>query len=212
MPHAKTMEREANVKRVLEEALRCFYHDGIEQTKIADIAEKAGVTSMSIHRYFDDKTTLVLNSYKLFWFRLSRELHTAYEKNVDMQAAGLDRLKALMGIYVDLYLKDPQVSVWIHNFENYLHTHSKEIDPEYIELNQPLERAPLIAAVEAGIQDGSIRSDYPADELFCTAFSALLGTMTRISEVTAEFSDRKAPDAQRQLSMCCDMIVRYLKA
>ena len=212
MPHAKTMEREANVRRVLEVALNCFYHDGIEQTKIADIAEKSGVTSMSIHRYFGDKTSLVLNSYKLFWLRLSRELHAACDKRVDAKASGLDRLKTLMEIYVDFYLKDPQVAVWIHNFENFLHTHSAEIEPDYIELNQPLERAPLIAAVKAGMQDGSIRGDYTADELLSTALSALLGTMTRISEITSEFSDSKAPDAKRQLAMCCDMILSYLKA
>ena len=53
--------RAQNKQRVLDEALKCFYYEGIERTKVATIAQKAGVTSMSVYRYYGDKENIVLN-------------------------------------------------------------------------------------------------------------------------------------------------------
>ena len=71
--------RAQNKQRVLDEALKCFYYEGIERTKVATIAQKAGVTSMSVYRYYGDKENIVLESAMLFWNKLTSELLSAVE-------------------------------------------------------------------------------------------------------------------------------------
>ena len=50
MPHAE--QREKNIRLVTEKALDCFLENGIEKTKIADIARLSGLTERSVFRYF----------------------------------------------------------------------------------------------------------------------------------------------------------------
>ena len=48
MPHEE--QREKNIQLVTEKALDCFLENGIEKTKIADIARQCGLTERSVFR------------------------------------------------------------------------------------------------------------------------------------------------------------------
>lgn len=58
MPHEE--QREKNIRLVTEVALDCFLANGIEKTKVADIALRSGLTERSVFRYFETKADLVL--------------------------------------------------------------------------------------------------------------------------------------------------------
>ena len=51
MPHEE--QREKNIRLVTEVALDCFLANGIEKTKVADIARRSGLTERSVFRYFE---------------------------------------------------------------------------------------------------------------------------------------------------------------
>ena len=183
MPHAKTLEREANVKRVLDVALECFYQSGIERTKIADIAERAGVTSMSVHRYFGDKANLVINTYRLFWFRLSKKLHGGLSGDAAAGQTGLEQAAALLESYAKLYLKDPKMFAQMRNFENFLRNQAPASIRELEEFSFafPVDSVPLLNAIRAGQADGSIQSRVAANELLELSLTSLFGAMGQLS-------------------------------
>lgn len=54
--------REQNTHRVLEEAIVRFQEYGVEETKIPEVAKRAGVNQRSIYRYFGSKDSLVLQA------------------------------------------------------------------------------------------------------------------------------------------------------
>ena len=58
LPHEE--QREKNIQLVTEKALDCFLENGIEKTKIADIARQCGLAERSVFRYFETKADLVL--------------------------------------------------------------------------------------------------------------------------------------------------------
>ena len=68
MPHEE--QREKNIRLVTEMALDCFLENGIEKTKVCDIARRAGLTERSVFRYFDTKADLVLAASLLYWNRV----------------------------------------------------------------------------------------------------------------------------------------------
>ena len=58
MPHEEL--REKNIRLVIENALDSFLENGIEKTKVADVARRSGLTERSVFRYFETKADLVL--------------------------------------------------------------------------------------------------------------------------------------------------------
>ena len=68
MPHEE--QREKNIRLVTEVALDCFLANGIEKTKVADIALRSGLTERSVFRYFETKADLVLAASLLYWNRI----------------------------------------------------------------------------------------------------------------------------------------------
>ena len=68
MPHEE--QREKNIRLVTEVALDCFLANGIEKTKVADIALRSGLTERSAFRYFETKADLVLAASLLYWKRI----------------------------------------------------------------------------------------------------------------------------------------------
>ena len=68
MPHEE--QREKNIRLVTEVALDCFLANGIEKTKVADIALRSGLTERSVFRYFGTKADLVLAASLLYWKRI----------------------------------------------------------------------------------------------------------------------------------------------
>ena len=55
-----------NIRLVTEVALDCFLANGIEKTKVADIALRSGLTERSVFRYFETKADLVLAASLLY--------------------------------------------------------------------------------------------------------------------------------------------------
>jgi hypothetical protein len=55
-------EREYNMSRVIAAALELFVSDGIYVTSINRVAQEAGLSPMSVYRYFKNKDTLVYSS------------------------------------------------------------------------------------------------------------------------------------------------------
>ena len=77
MPHEE--QREKNIRLVTEKALDCFLENGIEKTKIADIARLSGLTERSVFRYFETKADLVLSASLLYWNRVLKRIDRMFQ-------------------------------------------------------------------------------------------------------------------------------------
>ena len=107
MPHEE--QREKNIRLVTEKALDCFLENGIEKTKISDIAQLSGLTERSVFRYFETKADLVLAASLLYWNRvLERIDRMLREDSPKGSTTGLEDAAKLFVCYSRLYRVDPK--------------------------------------------------------------------------------------------------------
>src|SRR5437763_1691521 len=91
-------------RQILDAAVRVFARQGFHSTRVADIADEAGVAYGLVYHYFRSKDQ-VLN--ELFSERWSLLLSTIEE--TDGETAPRERLAAVAGFIVDSYRHDPEL-------------------------------------------------------------------------------------------------------
>ena len=105
MPHEE--QREKNIRLVTEVALDCFLANGIEKTKVADIALRSGLTERSAFRYFETKADLVLAASLLYWKRILERIDRMSHTVADGSTTGLQDAENVLVCYSQLYRLDP---------------------------------------------------------------------------------------------------------
>lgn len=92
-------------RQILDAAVRVFARQGFHSTRVADIADEAGVAYGLVYHYFKSKDE-VLN--ELFSERWSLLL-TAIEEADGSEATPRAKLEAVAGFIVDSYRHDPEL-------------------------------------------------------------------------------------------------------
>ena len=152
MPHEE--QREKNIRLVTEKALDCFLENGIEKTKIADIARLSGLTERSVFQ----------------------------EDSPESSTTGLEDAAKLFVCYSRLYRVDPKGMRFTLDAELTLHSAGRlhEIrnqPPEPFEASN----GPMAKAIRKGLLDGSISPDVDVREIYYNSYDAILGIMQRLS-------------------------------
>lgn len=180
MPHEE--QREKNIRLVTEKALDCFLENGIEKTKISDIAQLSGLTERSVFRYFETKADLVLAASLLYWNRVLERIDRMSHENSDGSTTGLEDAEKILICYSKLYRLDPQGMRFTLDAELTLHSAGRLHEIR----NQPPEpyetsNGPMAKAIRKGLADGSISPEVDVKEIYYNSYDAILGIMQRLS-------------------------------
>ena len=181
MPHEE--QREKNIRLVTEKALDCFLENGIEKTKIADIARLSGLTERSVFRYFETKADLVLSASLLYWNRVLERIDRMFQDDSPGDSTtGLEDAAKLFVCYSRLYRVDPKGMRFTLDAELTLRSAGKLHEIK----NQPPEpfeasNGPMAKAIRKGLLDGSISPDVDVREIYYNSYDAILGIMQRLS-------------------------------
>lgn len=180
MPHEE--QREKNIWLVTEKALDCFLENGIEKTKISDIAQLSGLTERSVFRYFETKANLVLAASLLYWNRVLERIDRMSHENSDGSTTGLEDAEKILICYSKLYRLDPQGMRFTLDAELTLHSAGRLHEIR----NQPPEpyetsNGPMAKAIRKGLADGSISPEVDVKEIYYNSYDAILGIMQRLS-------------------------------
>ena len=180
MPHEE--QREKNIRLVTEKALDCFLENGIEKTKISDIAQLSGLTERSVFRYFESKADLVLAASLLYWNRVLERIDRMSHENSDGSTTGLENTEKILICYSKLYRLDPKGMRFTLDAELTLHSAGRLHEIR----NQPPEpyetsNGPMAKAIRKGLADGSISPEVDVKEIYYNSYDAILGIMQRLS-------------------------------
>jgi TetR/AcrR family fatty acid metabolism transcriptional regulator len=93
-------------RQILDAAIRVFARQGFHSTRVADIADEAGVAYGLVYHYFKSKDE-VLN--ELFSERWSLLLAAIDEADRSVQLSPRAKLEAVAGFIVDSYRHDPEL-------------------------------------------------------------------------------------------------------
>ncbi len=202
-------EKKVEVIRV---ALSLFLKQGIDNTKMTEIANRAKIGIASLYRYFPTKPLIVVETASLLWserakasqvYRLAHEIQTF---------DGFQQMEIILQSYLDLYQNHQDFLRFLDEFDQY-------IIKEKIPISQLLEydskiqdlKAIFYHAIEKGQKDGSIRKDLNKEEYYYTTTHSL----TALSQKLIIRGDVLKSDTlvlgEQQVQLMIDMSIRYLK-
>lgn len=165
-PKRPSPDREQRRQEILRAAIRLFAERGLENVTYGDIAQAARLSRPLIYFYFPDLETLFLEAVIVG----SSKVHQRFQHAVRPGLSGLDQIMAIGVAYVQFARDEPQL------FQLLAHQETK---PSATEAGHPLEEechrsfaavmGLLVAALQKGIRDGSIRRDLgdPAKVAVC---------------------------------------------
>lgn len=179
-PTPKPSRREANKRKVIDQALLCFVEQGIENSKVSEIAQRAGLTERSVFRYFETKADLVLETALLLWEQYM-DL-AAVQAGQDEQPCGADQVHYVLRQYARLYFTHRSEIIFIHEAEAYLNRCGKAM---LLDKKPPAPYeagvGPLSKAIRRGIEDGSVRTDVDIANLYYNTYDSLLGLIQKLA-------------------------------
>ena len=194
--------RQRNKEQVVKKALKYFIKNGIENSRIKDIAKSAGLTERSVYRYFEEKSDLVQAASYLCWEETTDAIRSAFAKENTASMTGEQQIRLLMKLYCDYFLERPGMSLFTLEAEVFLHRAGKNAKV----INRPPEKyetsnSPMVCAIRKGVEDGSLRADIDHKELYYNAYDSILGVLQRQAldaQSALELEVKKRMD-----SLCC---------
>lgn len=196
-----------NKEKVVLAAIDCFVQNGIDSTKISEIAKRAGVTDRSVYRYFETKADIVLAAALLFWEQIVIKSEEAFEQGEFEHFDARRQISLILNSYTTHYFAEKEKIIFILEAEVYLHRSKmtaliRNKPPASFESGT----APLCKAIYKGLADGTIKDREKAKRLYYTAYDSLLGLMQKMA-TSAEDAPAHTVDEQTRLKEFCEMLV-----
>jgi AcrR family transcriptional regulator len=169
-------------------AIDVIAEKGLGGTRVADIAERAGISPGHVLYYFDGKADIFTRALRTVEDDLRREAHAAFEE----RPSAADRWDWLVRQAAPTGAGDPRVLLWIQAWER------APRDPDVAELVVELDRhwiGLLSEVLDYGVSTGEFALADVRD--FAVRFSALMdGLMLQV------VAGSVAMDRERMLEIC----------
>ncbi len=200
-------ERQLNYRSILSAAIDCFLTVGIDKTSVNDIAQKSGLTPMSVYRYFGNKQSIAVSAANHLFQEYLVE-HTSKCKSMLLHDAnGYDEFAQIVRAYIDIYESHPEYIRFLQEMTAYSlrENISDQIDYMHFALQDSPLNKPAYHALVRGIADSSVRSEIDLSRVSQTLTNLLTGGVNyRIL-----IDDRTQIDILRHTA---EMIIYYIKA
>mgnify|MGYP000921616090 CR=1 FL=1 len=102
-------------KDIMEAAIKIFAENGFHYSKIAKIAEIAGVATGSIYMYYQSKEDILHKIFNSIWENLYNELLIIVNQT-DLKAP--EKLDSIIDLIIDEFTQNPNLALVIVNEQN----------------------------------------------------------------------------------------------
>jgi AcrR family transcriptional regulator/transposase-like protein len=184
-------ERDGPESRICAAACRVMADRGLAETRIADIAAAAGLSSASIHYYFRSKDAMLLAAFSWACDQSNRSLERLLEERIEP----VEHVRRLVDLCV------PDERTWrdeiLHWLEVWVRVRSH---PDFLDECMRMSQVWYDGVREVfarGIKDGSFKPVAPLDEV-CTRYVALTENLSY--RVFVGYRDTSREEARRILA------------
>lgn len=201
--------REKNIQMVVEKALLCFEEQGIENTKVRDIAKAAGLTERSVFRYFATKTDIIQAAAYLMWCRTLENVAAEFWSAQPENLTGIEQIEILLNLYSRLFLKYPKKTRFSLDAETALFSANRS-EAARRRPPEPYEgsKSPMVMAIRKGLEDGTVNPRYDPKELYYNTYDSVLGVMQRMVVDTTSATDL---DNELRMKHLCEIFIREFR-
>jgi AcrR family transcriptional regulator len=197
---------------ILDAAIREFIENGIDNSKISDIAERAEVGAATVYRYFETKSKLVVECATKLWRSEMSSLNPLFYPENYNERNGFEKVKQILCTIGSLYEIRPDMLRLLEQFDNYTVREriSKELLQKY-EANIIDTRVMMLAAIKAGQTDGSISPDIDAVSFYTTVIHSTIPLIQKLLLRGDVIQSDREIDAKTQIALLIDMQLSYIK-
>lgn len=195
---------------IIQAARLVFHSNGIENTKMTDIAEQAEMGVASVYRYYKTKTELVIEVGIDYCRELTKVIKLSEAFN---NKNGLERISELLDWLVSLCYENPGFVTFLQQFDFYFSINENR-SPRLKEFENEISKFfPLwYASMEKGIEDGSIRADLSVVDVVALILRSFISLQQRVLTRDYILPLDESLDRQLQMSMLKEMTILYLTA
>ena len=201
---ARIVDKQAKKLEILKAAIEVFAKIGVTNTKMADIAESAGIGKGTIYEYFRSKEDIFAEAYRLVYEESEAKVRLVIESDLDPEA----KLRELMTVTTRAFLgENGEFARIIMDFWSEGVRNRNDRTAEIIDLKQTYAdyRVMIASILEEGVHNGVFRVANPA----MTA-SVLIGAMDGV--ILQWILDPKVFDPEVAVGVLLDSYLSGIKA
>ncbi|MBN2659252.1 MAG: TetR/AcrR family transcriptional regulator [Spirochaetales bacterium] len=169
-------------EQILHEAEKLFLEKGFFETRMKDIAERAGLSRNTVYRYFRDKSDLAMTIVEISLSRFEETLRTRFEALLeDRSKTGLEKLRIFLYEHW-INEKSTLEEKLMAEFDAYYSGSrlTDEMKEKFVLFDRPEYVQNLISLIDKGKEDGSIRKDIDSHLAFVTILNGIRALNQRI--------------------------------
>lgn len=169
-------------KTIIDTAFRLFCERGIEDVPLAEIAKEAKVGETTIYRYFDNKTTLVLEAFVILWDMIMSKVEQTVENTENYQLlTGFEQMAVWLDSFRQLYINNSDFILFSYEAKLYLLRHKIKLNRFQQDTLMQSIKGPCLAALEKGRKDGSIPVKQELEDIFYAVWGSIRGYIVKIA-------------------------------
>lgn len=205
------IQKEKRKEKVVLAAIEVINENGIENTKISEIAERAEVGVASVYRYFKTKVDIVIAAAIWMWEKeITLFKDEFYEKDY-LQLNGGKKVEKILNVFIALYNEQKDFIAFLEQFDNYIVKENIDIDKlETYEKSIINLKSIMINALEEGKKDGSIKETIDNDAFYMTVTHALLSLSQKLRLRGYILLNDSEVDGENQLNLLINMMMNYI--
>ncbi len=197
-------------RRILEKGFAIFAEHGIENVKMTDVAKAASIGIASLYRYYSTKPELVLAVGARSWQDYFTEQIGLVQSAARQPVSAAESMDYYLEAFLDLYRNHKDLLRFNQFFNVYLLNEKipEEKRAPYNSVIESMEER-FVQVFRQGQEDGTLRKDLSAAEVFSTMTHLMLAAVTRYA-VGLVFSNRDT-DEEKELQALKDMMLRWIR-
>ena len=202
----------ARKEDIINAAIYEFIENGIDNSKISDIAKRAEVGTITVYRYFETKPRLVIECATKLWKSEMEALTPLLFPTDFVELTGFEQAKHILGILGSLHEKCPVLLRLLEQFDNYIvKEHIAKEQLQQYEAGIIDTRETLLSAIRTGQKDGSIRTDFDALQFYATTTHAVVALSQKLLMRGDVIESDLETDAKTQIALLIEMELYFIK-
>lgn len=196
---------------VLLAAIEAFKKNGIDNTKISEIANKAEIGVASVYRYFPTKVDLAIAAAT---YLLDDKMDSFYHQFTDSEFdkhSGIENVRSILNIFLEMYTNYPEYIGFLENFDNYVIKEKIDFDKlQNYEQSLTDFEAVMFKALKKGKIEGSINKDIDNEIFYITTTHSLMSLCQKLISRGIIIKSDDQIKGELQINFLIDMAIKYL--
>lgn len=199
-------------QRILLVAAELFLKKGLNEVKMTDIAEAAGIGVASLYRYYRTKTAIAIRAGTILWKDTETLFRDEFEQSDYAERTGLEQIAAQFDYLLRFYREHRDFVSFLDAFDALML--AEKVPPEELrdyEAGIVDLKSQFLLSCGKGQKDGSIREGLNYQVIYLAATHALTAMAQKFGRGPILPGDRETEPSE-ELKQMKDMLTAYLAA